>query len=144
MSRTSAGSLRWIRLAVLAIDAALLALAVWSQFADGGIGPGVAFLALITAMVSGLAVIGRLIVDRQPGNAVGWIFMASSVGMATVTACYQWVSLSHDRFGLGLPGTVLAAWLNAWIGIPSLIALVIFVPLLFPDGHLPSPRWRAV
>ena len=103
-----------------------------------------AFLALIAAMVIGLAVIGRLIVDRQPDNAVGWIFMASSVGMATATACYSWVGLSQDRFGLALPGTVFAAWLNAWIGIPSLIALVIFVPLLFPDGHLPSPRWRWV
>jgi class 3 adenylate cyclase len=140
--RISSRSLRRIRLGVLAIDTLLLALAVGSQIQDGFAPASIAFLALIVAMVIGLAVIGGLIVDRQRGNAVGWIFMASSLGMATTTSAYSWVSLSHDRFHDGLPLTVFAAWLNSWIGIPSLVALVIFVPLLFPNGQLPSRRWR--
>lgn len=107
MPRLSPRSVRWTRLAVPAIDAVLLALVVGSQFADTGPGFGIAFLALIVALVIGLALIGRLIVDRQPGNAVGWIFMASSIGMATATAAHSWVPLSMDRFGSGLPGTGL-------------------------------------
>jgi MFS family permease len=136
--------LRYIPLAVLFADTLLLALGVGSQLEDAGVSAGLAFTALIVALVIGLVVIGRLIVERDPGNAVGWIFIACSVGMGVATTCCAWASLSHDRFGNGLPATVFAAWVNSWIGIPSLVSLVLFVPLLFPNGHLLSARWRWV
>ncbi len=130
--------------AVLAVDVVLLVFAGGCQLADAGIGPGLLFVLLIVGLVVGLSVVGMLIVNHERTNAVGWIFMASSIGMAVTTASYTWVALSQDRHGLTLPGTVFAAWLDSWIAIPSLILMVIFVPLLFPDGHLPSPRWRWV
>jgi len=129
---------------VLAVDVVLLALAVGGQLANGEAAAGAVFTALIVALVIGLGSIGMLIVNREPTNAVGWIFLASSIGMALGVASYSWVALSHDRYALTLPGTVFVAWLGSWISIPSLILLVIFVPLLFPTGHLPSPRWRPV
>ncbi len=136
-----------IPLAVLVADITLLAFGIGAQVALGSLADlvtALSFLAIISAMVIGLGVIGRLIVRRMPGNAVGWIFLASSLGMGLASAAYAWAQLSHDNYGDGLPGTVFAAWLNGWIAIPSLVALVTLVPLLFPDGRLPSPRWRWV
>lgn len=144
MAASRSRRLRRIPLAVLAVDVALLAFTFACQVEDAGVNLGLWFPAMIAVLVIGLAVIGRLIVERQPGNAVGWIFLGSSVGFAITTAAYAWASLSYDRYANGLPGTVFAGWLNLWDGIPCLVTLIIFVPLLFPNGRLLSPRWRWV
>ncbi len=129
---------------VMALDLLLLAVALVLGVTDGtGDGQWI-FIVIFGAMVVGLSAIGSLIVARQHGNAVGWLFLGSSLGIALSTASFNYLSLSVDRYGLALPGTVFAAWLNSWIVIPNLIVLVIFVPLLFPTGRLPSPRWRPV
>ena len=41
-----------------------------------------------------------------------------------------------------VPGGPLAIWLGQWTWAPGIALLVTFVLLLFPDGHLPSRRWR--
>ena len=41
-----------------------------------------------------------------------------------------------------LPGGVFALWLASWVWLAA-GSVVLFVFLLFPDGRLPSPRWRA-
>jgi len=132
---------------VLGADVALLAFGIGAQVALGGLADllaGVTFFTIITAMVLGLGLVGRLIVRRAPANTVGWIFLASSLGMSLSSAAYAWAQLSHALYGDALPGAVFAAWLNTWAAIPSLITLVVLVPLLFPDGRLPSRRWRWV
>jgi GAF domain-containing protein len=35
-------------------------------------------------------------------------------------------------------------WFGGWVRSIGFFTLIIFVPLLFPNGHLPSPRWRRV
>ena len=37
-----------------------------------------------------------------------------------------------------------AYWFGSWLWIPAVFVPMTFVLLLFPDGHLPSPRWRFV
>lgn len=36
------------------------------------------------------------------------------------------------------------AWLGFWISMPDTAVIALFLPLLFPDGRLPSRRWRPV
>ena len=37
----------------------------------------------------------------------------------------------------------MSAWITCWLWVP-INALLAFVALLFPDGKLPSTRWRAI
>jgi hypothetical protein len=45
--------------------------------------------------------------------------------------------------GGSLLGGWVSAWITCWLWVP-INALLAFVALLFPDGKLPSPRWRPV
>ena len=87
-------------------------------------------------------VIGFLVAYRAPGNRLGWIFLglAGSMAMAEdasfyVVACYR---LRHG--GLPFGWVALLAQPNWSVAI----VLVGLAFLLFPDGHLPSPRLRWV
>jgi hypothetical protein len=87
------------------------------------------------------ATLGALISSRRPGNVMGWIFLATGVigGVQTFFGQYAKVALAQD--GLALPGGALAAWL-AMLAQNSFPICIIFLVLLFPDGMLPSRRWR--
>jgi hypothetical protein len=87
------------------------------------------------------ATLGLLISSRRPGNVMGWIFLATGVlgGLEAFFGQYAKVALAPD--GPGLPGGALAAW-GAMLAQNSFPISIIFLVLLFPDGRLPSRRWR--
>jgi two-component system NarL family sensor kinase len=72
---------------------------------------------------------------------MGWIFLATGVlgGLQTFFGQYAKVALAAD--GAALPGGAFAAWL-AMLAQNSFPISIIFLVLLFPDGRLPSHRWR--
>jgi hypothetical protein len=86
------------------------------------------------------AVVGFVVAWRRPGNPLGWIILAgagfgalSEDGSLYVVADYR---LHHG----GLPfGWVALLAQPGWAPTIVLFGLGI---LLFPDGRLPSPRWR--
>jgi hypothetical protein len=43
-----------------------------------------------------------------------------------------------------LPLGAELSWLTEWIWAPGFGLILVFLPLLFPDGHPPSRRWRPV
>jgi hypothetical protein len=85
---------------------------------------------------------GALIVAKQPRHPVGWLFCASGLGTAIGSAFSAW-STYAIRTHPGLPAGNFAAWVQSMTFVPSL-SIIIFLLLLFPDGHLPAPRWRWV
>ena len=93
---------------------------------------------LVFCLVWGL--VGVLIVSRQPRNWAGWTFI-------TVAAPFPVTVLTYAVVIYGArtePGSVPLLSLWATIGDYA-IYLVVLLPLLFllyPDGHVPSPRWR--
>ena len=96
-------------------------------------------LALL-AIAVGMATLGALVVSRQARNRIGWIFVAAGFlpGLIFVADAYA----THASGSL--PGAPAAAWFADLAGGPWEFSLFVFVFLLFPDGHLPSPRWRPV
>src|SRR5215218_6144343 len=104
-------------------------------------GPSIATLP--TEAVS-FSVVGALIGSQRPENPIGWIFLA-------VGFCYGLLS-AGDEYAIyvlltnpgALPFGAEASWLGQWIWAPGLGLSLVFLPLLFPDGHPPSKRWRPV
>jgi hypothetical protein len=88
------------------------------------------------------ALIGGLICVRRPGNRIGAVFLVFGGVMVLQAFCRAYAASAW--FGEALPGGDLATWLSIWVEVPAIVALLIFLPLLFPTGRLLSPRWRLV
>jgi len=88
----------------------------------------------------GMGVVGALILSRAPDNRIGWLLLwvAVTVGAAFTTSEASIYVAEHGT-------RALAAWL-AWPGtalwVIALFPLLILLPLWFPDGRVPSERWR--
>ena len=98
-----------------------------------------AFIALDAVICT---TVGALIVMRRSDNLVGWLLAALGVGLVLTFGGFGSAGIRTDQAG---PSDPLAG-LFLWIGVVAFnptIALVGLVMLVFPDGHLPSPRWRA-
>ena len=85
--------------------------------------------------------VGRMIVARQPSNTIGWLLLA-----IPLIACFTFANGSYATWALvnhrgTLPFGVASASIDRWAIVPMLAA---FIPifLLYPNGHLPSRRWR--
>jgi signal transduction histidine kinase len=86
------------------------------------------------------ATVGALIVSRLPGHGVGWLFSVLGLMVALCILSYAYGAWGLYAQGGEVPGLTVAV--NSWgQAVVPLIALSL---LLFPDGHLPSRRWRAV
>ncbi|TWD74838.1 histidine kinase [Kribbella amoyensis] len=85
-------------------------------------------------------IVGALVLASQPGNRLGWVLGAGGVCASAGSACSEYAAIALDPTPLPLGG--VAAWLAAVLWLPPFLATVAAVPLLYPDGRLPSYRWR--
>jgi hypothetical protein len=87
-------------------------------------------------------IIGALVASRRPENPIGWICLASGLLFMLLA-----VTDSYSIYGTASPGSVpfsvaVGTIGNQWLWVPTVGLLGIFLILLFPDGKLPSKRWR--
>ena len=97
---------------------------------------------MFTVAFAGMSVVGSLIASRQPRNAVGWLFMVTPFATAMGILADEYARIAFVRSPGSLPGGVWAAWLSDWTWGIALSLPFTFLLLLFPDGRLPSRRWR--
>jgi len=92
---------------------------------------------LLTPALGVLAGVGALLWRRRPENPIGPILLALAL---TVTA-----SIAAEGVYSGSEGELrLLVWFDQWVIYLWFGLVGILLPLLFPDGRLPSRRWRWV
>jgi hypothetical protein len=87
--------------------------------------------------------VGWLIVSRNPANRIGWLFLLIGLSQAVDTFSQQYAIYGLLGHPGALPLAEVAAWIYSWAYFPGLL-LFLAALLLFPDGRLPSRRWRPV
>ena len=90
------------------------------------------------------AVAGALVIWRQPRNVVGWMLAFSGLAGLVASQAQDYSVYANIVQHHAAPGGRLSAWLGSWIWQPGITLMLTFVLLLFPDGRLPSRRWRPV
>ncbi len=86
--------------------------------------------------------VGYLMATRRPDNALSWIMLGIGVAIGVGGFLGSYGSYAaHGGIGGHTLGLV-AVSLNSPMWVPIVVLPVTFLLLLFPDGHLPSPRWR--
>ncbi len=97
---------------------------------------------LVFVLATGYAVLGSLIVSHQPGNAIGWGFLGAGLFLSSTGSALGFAALLL-RSNPGSPLGLMAAWFSNWTYLPVILAIP-WLFFLFPDGHLPTARWRPV
>lgn len=145
-ARRLAWSITALSLALVAIGLAISLLALVGSDGKDWLPTHLLFNPVVTIAYS---FVGALVASRQPRNPIGWIL--NGIGLLsglTFFAYAYWLlgdSVGQERGGGGtLPGVEVAFWLDLWLWIPATILAATFLLLLFPDGRLPSSRWRPV
>jgi hypothetical protein len=87
--------------------------------------------------------VGALIASRRPENPTGWIFCALGLAAGIRHFCAEYAIYALLAEPGSFPFGGLLAWITSWIRVPY-FSLFVYLALFFPNGRLPSSRWRWV
>ncbi len=140
-------SLRHIRLVALVLVAlcAIASLGAITLLLLGAIA-GVTDTDTIGGLVLGIAypLLGGLLVWRQPHHTMGWVFLGIGLSQSFETLVSEYAYYGLVTNPGSLPFVNEVAWFVQWLWAPGFGLFIVFSILLFPDGKLPSPRYRVV
>ena len=95
---------------------------------------------LFVVAFAAFPVIGYVLATRRPENAIGWLMLGMGVffGLSSITSSLGGYLLHSGH----RDAAVLFYAIDSPSWVPIVVLPITFLLLLFPDGHLPSPRWR--
>jgi signal transduction histidine kinase len=123
------------------LGAALVISALWLGALNGTFSED-PFTFLSVVSVACYVGIGALLATRVPQNPIGWLLLVIGIGLLLGGFASEYTTYALVTNPGSLPGAVTAAWINNWTFVTA--GLIPIVLLLFPSGHVPSPRWRWV
>ena len=86
--------------------------------------------------------VGAVVAPRFPSqNYIGWLFCSIGLLAGVLLFCGEYAYYSLLARPGSLPGGEVMAWIDSWLWVPH-VGLFAFLGLVFPDGRLPTPRWR--
>ncbi|MET1010972.1 MAG: hypothetical protein ABWY83_01205, partial [Actinomycetota bacterium] len=100
------------------------------------------FLIVAIVMIVGYTTLGAVIATRTDRNPIGWLLMLIGAGFLLGGFTDEYLRYAIPR---GADGSFVdfSGWLTNWVF--TFVAFPIpWILLLFPDGKLPTPRWRPV
>ena len=129
--------LPWI--AAAGISILLVCGGVLDALSGHGSGPAAAVAWGVAALVS--TGFGLVVATRRPGHPIGWLLLANGAVVAAMGFGSAYAAYAVLGYPGALPGGAWALLLSdrTW---PLLLAGVTAIAWVFPDGRLPSPRWR--
>ena len=141
MSRHTVAWLAWSlwALSIALTVSSLLLLVLHFSHSDVPLYP---FWAEDVLIAVGFSTVGAVIVPRSsPKNSIGWLFCVMGLSFGVLSFSGEYAIYALLVAPGSLPAGEAAAWILSWSWVLCL-GLVVFMCLLFPDGRLPSRRWR--
>ena len=126
---------RWLAGGLLMLTVAALAAAAGFGIAAHAWRDAFSFAPVLLAFAG----VGAFVASHRPGNAIGWLFTAEGLWGALGVA-----GLTYAGYAVQSGAPPAAASWAAWVGVSTVEAYfpLFLALLLFPDGRLPSRRWR--
>ncbi|HYZ46887.1 MAG TPA: hypothetical protein VE712_04410, partial [Actinomycetota bacterium] len=112
-----------------------------ASLASGWRQPEFDALLVVGLWLLSVALVGSFLAARRPSNAIGWLLVSMSIVIQAGLLAKDYAHRALVTESASLPLGETMAWLSTWLTLPG-FALLIFVFMLFPSGHLPSSRWR--
>jgi hypothetical protein len=100
--------------------------------------------ALLLVGFSAFAVVGTVLVAKRPANAIGWIMASVALMVSIFLAGDTYAAYVMVTRGQPDALAVIGAWIGSWYWYPLLVLILVYLPLLFPDGRMPSWRWLPI
>ncbi len=148
--RGSSGRAAWLAWALAGLCAVmfLASILLWvlarSARVPSGWGADLSFAGLLGGtLFLAFPIVGALVASKRPCNRIGWILLADG-------SLWMFLGMSdyYGVYGVARPGSVPfpvgVAGLNHWLWVPAVGLFGTYLLLLFPDGRLPSKRWRPI
>jgi hypothetical protein len=127
---------------VWAVSLLLLAIGLLTEPSRTGNDP-VTIASVILAVLSS-ATVGAILVIRLPRNLIGWLLLACGFLIAASLGFPGLADYGLNVHPGSVPGAIWLAVLSGLTWVPFSVGLGFYLPLLYPSGHLLSPRWRPV
>jgi hypothetical protein len=99
---------------------------------------------VLLAGFGAFAVVGAVLVAKRPTNLIGWIMATIALMVAILPIGGAYAAYVMATRGRPDALAILGAWTQNWYWYVLLSLALIYLPLLFPDGRLPSRRWLPV
>ena len=127
----------------LAFTAANLILLARNRSTPGGGGLSSTPVEFCTGVAyAALAGMGTALIARRFENRVGWVFLVSGLALAFAGFASEYATYGVLTDPGSLPAVPVVTWVGAWGWWAGAGLGLTFGLLLYPDGTLPTPRWR--